>query len=214
MADLPVNHLLLLDTKKKKKIFLSWSAAKWVLHAIPVIVLLCFFLLWWFSYHGKVEKTNIYIYIYITKKISRTQFSLGFVSLLFLDQGYFQICLLFWVHGVDSLLLFSFSLSYIIKSLCEFCIVETIVYCRFFFFFKMCFLFEVDGSLKLSKALIFVKIKAFLFLLFSASIGSIRIKISRIDIVLLSLIRLILFSLLGSSKVGESGWLNYSYISN
>ena len=83
MADLPVNHLLLLDTKKKKKIFLSWSAAKWVLHAIPVIVLLCFFLLWWFSYHGKVEKTNIYIYI--TKKISRTQFSLGFVSLLFLD---------------------------------------------------------------------------------------------------------------------------------
>ena len=85
MADLPVNHLLLLDTKKKKKIFLSWSAAKWVLHAIPVIVLLCFFLLWWFSYHGKVEKTNIYIYIYITKKISRTQFSVGFVSLLFLD---------------------------------------------------------------------------------------------------------------------------------
>ena len=74
MADLPVNHLLLLDTKKKKKIFLSWSAAKWVLHAIPVIVLLCFFLLWWFSYHGKVEKTNIYIYIYNKKNFKNPIF--------------------------------------------------------------------------------------------------------------------------------------------
>ena len=74
MADLPVNHLLLLDTKKKKKIFLSWSAAKWVLHAIPVIVLLCFFLLWWFSYHGKVEKTHIYIYIYNKKNFKNPIF--------------------------------------------------------------------------------------------------------------------------------------------
>ncbi|XP_030968030.1 uncharacterized protein LOC115988604 [Quercus lobata] len=53
MADL---HL---DTKKKKKkIFLPWSASKWVLHAIPVIVLLCFFLLWWFSYHVKLVKVD------------------------------------------------------------------------------------------------------------------------------------------------------------
>ncbi|KAL4610329.1 hypothetical protein ACB092_08G043100 [Castanea dentata] len=51
MADLPVNHLHL-DTKKMKKISLPWSAGKWVLHAIPVIVLLCFFLLWLFSYHA------------------------------------------------------------------------------------------------------------------------------------------------------------------
>nr|POE68470.1 hypothetical protein CFP56_20776 [Quercus suber] len=45
MADL---HL---DTKKKKNISLPSSAGKWVLHAIPVIVLLCLVLLWWFSYH-------------------------------------------------------------------------------------------------------------------------------------------------------------------
>lgn len=86
MADLPVNHLHL-DTKKMKKISLPWSAGKWVLHAIPVIVLLCFFLLWLFSYHGKVEKTNIYIWQ--KKKNSRTQFSFGFVSFAFSCLGIF-----------------------------------------------------------------------------------------------------------------------------
>ncbi|KAK7856634.1 hypothetical protein CFP56_022675 [Quercus suber] len=52
MADL---HL---DTKKKKNISLPSSAGKWVLHAIPVIVLLCLVLLWWFSYHVKLVKED------------------------------------------------------------------------------------------------------------------------------------------------------------
>ena len=58
MDGLPVKDLSL-GTKNRRvflKLLMSQSKDWWILHSIPVVVLLCFFILWWFSYPGMVEK--------------------------------------------------------------------------------------------------------------------------------------------------------------
>ncbi|KAA8549527.1 hypothetical protein F0562_001455 [Nyssa sinensis] len=54
ISDLPMHGFRSDIGRRMNSRMRSRSSAKWI-HAIPVIVLLCFFILWWFSYPIKLE---------------------------------------------------------------------------------------------------------------------------------------------------------------
>lgn len=79
----------------KRETAQSRYAEKW-LHAIPLIVLLCFFILWWFSYPGKLSDLSANFKYWSSVLISLNVHNVGLFYLKILYSEIFLICL-----GVD-----------------------------------------------------------------------------------------------------------------